>query len=150
MLTSFSRDELLRQLDELMLMKWIGQIVQHFPSWRQFTIRSVCVVSWLADLSRRLKWTNIVIWCRPSVCRRHRRAYTFHIFELFSRSAWWIFTTLGLKYSWPYKCCCFSARSVKGWIHSGAKCAPEWLLRLHTSSSDWLHRKTNRTHESDL
>ena len=68
MLTSFSRDGILRQLDELVFMKWSGQIVPLFPSWRHLTIRSVGVVSGLADLSQRLKWA-IVILCRPSVCR---------------------------------------------------------------------------------
>ena len=39
------------------------------------------------------------------------------------RTAGWIFTKLGRDevLMVPYKCCCFSARSVQGWIQGVAK-----------------------------
>ena len=50
----------------------------------------------LAHLSRRLKWA-IVIAHRPSVRRRpsSSSSVNFHIFDLFSRTAWWILMKLG-------------------------------------------------------
>ena len=46
-----------------------------------------------------------------------------HIVSLSSRTACWIFMKLGRDevLMVPYKCCCFSARSVQGWIQGGAK-----------------------------
>ena len=41
MAISFSRNEILRQLDELVLIKRSCQIVQFFQSWRLLTIRSI-------------------------------------------------------------------------------------------------------------
>ena len=81
----------------------------------------------LAHLSRRLKWA-IVIAHRPSsvrpssvVCRPS--SVNFHIFNFFSRTAWWILMKLGRDevLMVPYKCCCFSAWSAKGRIQGGAK-----------------------------
>ena len=56
---------------------------------------------------------------RPSV----RLSVNFHIFNFFSRTAWWILMKLGRDevLMVPYKCCCFSARSAQGWIQGGAK-----------------------------
>ena len=111
--------------------------------------RSKIFDGFLAHLSRRLKWA-IVITHRPlSVVRS---SLDFRIFDFFSRTAWWILTKLGRDevLMVPHKCCCFSARSVKGWIQGGAKCAPEGPLLWETSSSDRLHRTTNRMHQSDL
>ena len=74
----------------------------------------------LAHLSQRLKWA-IVIAHRPlSVVRP---SVNFHIFDFFSRTAWWILMKLG-RYEVlmvPYKCCCFSAISAQGRIQGGAK-----------------------------
>ena len=73
----------------------------------------------LAHLSQRLKWA-IVIAHRPSSVRP---SVNFHIFDFFSRTAWWILMKLG-RYEVlmvPYKCCCFSARSAQGRIQGGAK-----------------------------
>ena len=73
----------------------------------------------LAHLSQRLKWP-IVIAHRPSSVRP---SVIFHIFDFFSRTAWWILMKLG-RYEVlmvPYKCCCFSARSAQGRIQGGAK-----------------------------
>ena len=55
---------------------------------------------------------------RPSVVRK-----TIYIFNFFSRTAWWILMKLGMDevLKVPYKCCCFSARSVQGRIQGGAK-----------------------------
>ena len=63
---------------------------------------------------------------RPSVRRPasvRRPSVNFHIFDFFSRTAWWILMKLG-RYEVlmvPYKCCCFSARSAQGRIQGGGK-----------------------------
>ena len=46
-----------------------------------------------------------------------------HIVSLYYRPAWWMFTKLGRDevLMVPYKCFCFSARSVQGRIQGGAK-----------------------------
>ena len=46
-----------------------------------------------------------------------------HIVSLYYRTAQWMFTKLGRDevIMVPYKCCCFSARSVQGRIQGGAK-----------------------------
>ena len=46
-----------------------------------------------------------------------------HIVSLYYRTALWMFTKLCRDevLMVPYKCCCFSARSVQGWIQGGAK-----------------------------
>ena len=63
---------------------------------------------------------------RPSVCRPssvRRPSVNFHIFNFFSRIAWWILMKLGRDevFMVPYKCCCFSDRSAQGRIQGGAK-----------------------------
>ena len=50
----------------------------------------------------------------------------------------------------PYKYCCFSARSVQGWIQGGAKIGHGGPLLQETSSSDQKAKATNRMHSSDL
>ena len=50
----------------------------------------------------------------------------------------------------PYKCCCFSARSVQGRIQGGAKIGHGGPLLQETSSSDRKATATNRMHSSDL
>ena len=47
----------------------------------------------------------------------------FHIFDFFSRTAWWILMKLGRDevLMVPYKRCCFSTRSAQGRIQGGAK-----------------------------
>ena len=50
----------------------------------------------------------------------------------------------------PYKCCCFSARSVQGRIQGGAKIGKGGPLLQETSSSDRKATATNRMHSSDL
>ena len=50
----------------------------------------------------------------------------------------------------PYKCCCFSARSVQGRIQGGAKIGHGGPLLQETSSSDRKAKATNRMHSSDL
>ena len=81
-------------------------------------------VSFLAHLSRRLKWA-IVIVHRPSSVRMAsvRPSVNFHIFNFFSRTSWWILMKLGRDevLMVPYKCCCFSARYAQGGIQSGTK-----------------------------
>ena len=58
---------------------------------------------------------------RPSV--RPSSSVNFHIFNFFSRTAWWILMKLGRDevLMVPDKCCCFSARSAQGRIQGGAK-----------------------------
>ena len=62
---------------------------------------------------------------RPSVRRPSsvRPSVNFHIFNFFSRTAWWILMKLGRDevLMVPYKCCCFSDRSAQGRIQGGAK-----------------------------
>ena len=57
----------------------------------------------------------------PSVVRPS--SVNFHIFDFFSRTAWWILMKLGRDevLMVPYKCCCFLARSAQGRIQGGAK-----------------------------
>ena len=50
----------------------------------------------------------------------------------------------------PYKCCCFSARSVQGQIQGGAKIGHGGPLLQETSSSERKATATNRMHSSDL
>ena len=50
----------------------------------------------------------------------------------------------------PYKCCCFSARSVQGRIQGGAKVGHGGPLLQRTSASDWKAIATNRMHSNDL
>ena len=85
----------------------------------------------LAHLSQRLKWAIVIAHCpssvRPSSSVRRpsvvRPSVNFHIFNFFSRTAWWILMKLGRDevLMVPYKCCCFSARSAQGRIQGGAK-----------------------------
>ena len=49
----------------------------------------------------------------------------------------------------PYKCCCFSARSIQGRIQGGAKIGHGGPL-LQETSSDRKATATNRMHSSDL
>ena len=78
----------------------------------------------LAHLSQRLKWAIVIAHSpssvRPSSVRRP--SVNFHIFNFFSRTAWWILMKLGRDevLMVPYKCCCFSARSAPGQIRPGA------------------------------
>ena len=65
---------------------------------------------------------------RPSVVRPSssvvvRPSVNFHIFNFFSRTAWWILMKLGRDevLMVPYKCCCFSARSAQERIQGGPK-----------------------------
>ena len=106
--------------------KWCG--VCHKPRYKadigvpkskqNTTQRMICL--FLAHLSRRLEWA-IVIAHRPSSVRPS--SVNFHIFNFFSRTAWWILMKLGRDevLMVPYKCCCFSARSPQGRIQGGAK-----------------------------
>ena len=50
----------------------------------------------------------------------------------------------------PYKCCCFSARSVKERIQGGAKIGHRGPLPQETSSSDQKATATNRMRSNDL
>ena len=52
-----------------------------------------------------------------------RPSVNFHIFDFFSRTAWWILMKLCRDevLIFPYKCCCFSTRSAKERIQGGAK-----------------------------
>ena len=50
----------------------------------------------------------------------------------------------------PYKWCCFSARSVQGWIQGMAKLGHGGPLLQETSSSDQKATATNQLHSNDL
>ena len=50
----------------------------------------------------------------------------------------------------PYKCCCFSARSVQGRIKGEGKVGEGGPLLQRTSASDWKAIATNRMHGNDL
>ena len=108
------------------------------------------LIVFLAHLSRRLKWA-IVIAHRPSSVRPSS-SVNFHIFNFFSRTAWWILMKLGMHevLMVPYKCCCFSARSAQGRIQGGAKIGHRGPLLQETSSSDQKATATNRMHSNDL
>ena len=106
------------------------------------TYYSICLcsllISWLEPKAQ-VSYSHIVSSVRlSSFVEVGRKLFTISI--SFPEALVEFFTQLGMKYSRPHKCCCFSTRSVKGWIHGGAKCAPEWLLLRRTASSDWLHR----------
>ena len=75
-----------------------------------------------------------------------------HIVRLSYRTDLRIFTKLGRDevLMVPYKCCCFSARSVKGRIQGGTKVGHGGPLIQRTSFSDWKATGTNRMHSNDL
>ena len=75
-----------------------------------------------------------------------------HIVSLYYRTAKWMFTKLGRHEALmvPYKCCCFSARSVQGRIQGGAKVGHGGPLLQRTSASDWKAIATNWMHSNDL
>ena len=75
-----------------------------------------------------------------------------HIVSLYYRTALWMFMKLGRHEMLmvPYKCCCFSARSVQGRIQGGAKIGQVVPLLQGTSASDWKATATNRMHSNDL
>ena len=96
---------------------------------------------------------------RPSVVRRPsvrpssvRPSVNFHIFNFFSRTAWWILMKLGRDevLMVPYKCCCFSDRSAQGRIQGGAKLFTGGPLLPESSSSDRKATATNRMDSNDL
>ena len=90
---------------------------------------------------------------RPSVRRRlSSSSVNFHIFDFFSRTAWWILMKLGRDevLMVPYKCCCFSARSPEGRIQGVAKIGHGGPLLQETSSSDRKATATNQMLRSDL
>ena len=75
-----------------------------------------------------------------------------HIVSLSYRTDLWIFTKLGKDevLMVPYKCYCFSARSVQGRIQGGAKIGHRGSLLQQTSSSDRKPTATNRMHSNGL
>ena len=72
--------------------------------------------------------------------------------SLYYRITKWMFTKLGKDevFMVPYKCCCFSARSIQGWIQGGAKIGHGGPLLQRTSDSDWKATATNRMHSNHL
>ena len=102
--------------------KGITGSVYFDPTWHKCCLWWMNVLlCFLAHRSRRLEWA-IVIAHRPSSSVR-LSSVNFHIFDFFSRTAWWILMKLGMHevLMVPYKCCCFSARSAQGRIQGGAK-----------------------------
>ena len=83
------------------------------------TFKKECMLL-LGHRSQRLQWPIVITRCPASVCPSSVRLFTF---STFFRTAWWILMKLGMDevLKVPYKCCCFSARSVKGRIQGGAK-----------------------------
>ena len=98
---------------------WLGTLISSNMNMLSIS----CQVSrsrsmpFLAHLSQRLKW-DIVIVHRPSSVRP---SVHFHIFNFFSRTAWWILMKLGRDevLMVPYKCCYTSRNEVRGvyWNH---------------------------------
>ena len=72
----------------------------------------------LAHPSRRLEWAIVIARCLSSV-----RPLTFHIFDFFSRTAWWILMKLGRDeiLMVPYKCCYFRPDLPRGGSRAGQK-----------------------------
>ena len=89
-----------------------------------FRIERICATRFLGHMSQRLQWPIVIMRCptsvRPSV-RLSVRLFTFSTSSPEPLDS--ILMKLGtdevLKV--PYKCCCFSARSVQGRIQGGAK-----------------------------
>ena len=75
-----------------------------------------------------------------------------HIVSLSYRTAEWIFMKLGRDevLMVPYKCCCYSARPVQGWIQGRAKIGHWGPLLQRTSSLDLKATATNQIHSNDL
>ena len=75
-----------------------------------------------------------------------------HMVCLSYRTNRWIFTKLSRDevLMVPYKCFCFSARSVQGRIQGGAKIGHGGPLLQRTSSSDRKATATNQMHSDDL
>ena len=109
----------------------------------------------LAHLSQRLKWA-IVIAHRPSSVRPsssvRRPSVNFHIFNFFSRTAWWILMKLGRDevLMVPYKCCCFSARSAQGRIQGEAKIGQRGPPSSRNFFFIWKATATNQMDSNDL
>ena len=74
-----------------------------------------------------------------------------HIVSLYYRTAYWMITKLGRHevFMVPYKCCCFSARSIQGRIKGQGR-RSRGVPFLGTSASDWKAIATNRMHSNDL
>ena len=83
-------------------------------------------------------------WRKGGVALMHVYVWE-HIVSLFFRTSRWIFTKLGRDEALmvPYKCFCFSVRSVQGRIQGGVKIGHGVPLVQRTSSSDRnLQRQT--------
>ena len=86
------------------------------------------------------------------LCKKAGGGWFSYIFCFFSRTTWQIFMKLG-RYEVlmvPYKCCCFSSRSVNRWRHHRQKYVPEGTLPWQTFSSEPKHVSTNLKHLFDL
>ena len=134
-----------------MLLPYLNTRDIDFPfSIRFFGLIEYNTSPFLAYLSRRLECA-IVIAHRPSV--RLSSSVNFHIFDFFSRTAWWILMKLGRDevLMVPYKCCCFSASSAQGRTQGGAKIGHGGpLLQECSFSSDRKATATNRMHSNDI
>ena len=81
-----------------------------------------------------------------------RPSVNFHIFNFFSRTAWWVLMKFGRDevLMVPYQCCCFWVRSAQGHIQGGAKLGHGGPLLQETSFSDRKATATNRMFSNDL
>ena len=104
-------------------------------------------IAFLGHRSQRLQWPIVIMRCPASV-----RPLDYLHFRLLLQNRLMDFdeTWYGWSTQVPYKCCCFSARSVQGRIQGGAKIGPGGSLLQRTSSSDQKATATNRMHSSDL
>ena len=94
-----------------------------------------------------------VSYCHSTPSVVVRPSVNFHIFNFFSRTTWWILMKLGRDEVLivPYKCCCFSARSLKGRTQGGAKIGHRGVpFFKKLPSSDWKATATNQMHSNDL
>ena len=65
------------------------------------------------------------------------RPSTIYSFNFFSRTAWWIFMTLGREKELvvPYWCCYFSCESAKGYIQGGSNISHMFINTLWNENS---------------
>ena len=127
----------------------------NFLSWPSHDSR----IRFLGHRSQRLQWPIVITRCPASVVRRLSSVVRLSSVRLFTFSTsspepldgfWWNLVWMKLVLKVPYKCCCFSARSVQGRIQGGAKIGHGGPLLQETSSSDRKATATNRMHSSDL
>ena len=110
----------------------------------------------LGHRSQRLQWPIVITRCPASVVRLSSvcrpssvRLFTFSTSSPEPLDGFLMKLGIDEVLKVPYKCCCFSARSVQGRIQGGAKIGHGGPLQ-ETSSYDRKATATNRMHSIDL